>query len=45
MVTMFPDSPQVLVRLPRRVPSHPLGSSVSGGSSMVVLGDSTTRGR
>ena len=30
---------------PRRVPSHPLGSSVSGGSSMVVLGDSTTRGR
>ena len=31
--------------LPRRVPSHPLGSSVSGGSSMVVLGDSTMRGR
>ena len=29
----------------RRVPSHPLGSSVSGGSSIVVLGDSTTRGR
>ena len=45
MDTMFPDSPQVLVGLPRRVPSHPLGSSVSGGSSMVVLGDSTTRGR
>ena len=45
MDTMFPDSPQVLVELPRRVPSHPLGSSVSGGSSMVVLGDSTTRGR
>ena len=35
----------VLVGLPRRVPSHPLGSSVSGGSSMVVLGDSTMRGR
>ena len=45
MDTMFPDSPQVLVGLPRRVPSHPLGSSVSGGSSMVVLGISTTRGR
>ena len=29
---MFPDSPQVLVGLPRRVTSHPLGSSVSGGS-------------
>ena len=45
MDAMFPVSPQVLVVLPRRVPSHPLGSSVSGGSSMVVLGDSTTRGR
>ena len=45
MDAMFPDSPQVLVGLPRRVPSHPSGSSVSGGSSMVVLGDSTTRGR
>ena len=43
--TMLPDSPQFLVGLPRRVPSHPLGSSVSGGSSLVVLGDSTTRGR
>ena len=45
MDTMLPDSPQVLVGLPRRVPSHPLGSSVSGGSSLVVLGDSTARGR
>ena len=43
--TMLPDSPQVLVGLPRRVPSHPLGSSVSGGPSLVVLGDSTTSGR
>ena len=40
-----PDSPQVQVGLPRRVASHPLGSSVSGGSFMVVLGDSTTKGR
>ena len=40
-----PDSPQVQVGLSRRVTSHLLGSSVSGGSSMVVLGDSTTRGR
>ena len=40
-----PDSPQVQVGLSRRVTSHPLGSSVSGGSFMVVLGDSTTRGR
>ena len=45
MDTMLPDSPQVLVGLPRRVPSHPLGSSVSGGLSLVVLGDSTTSGR
>ena len=42
---MFPDSPQVLVGLPRRVTSHPLGSSVSGGSFLVVLGNSSTRGR
>ena len=40
-----PDSPQVQVGLPRRIASHPLGSSVSGGSFMVVLGDSETRGR
>ena len=40
-----PDSPQVLVGLPRRIASHPLGSSVSGGSFMAVLGDSETRGR
>ena len=40
-----PGSPQVQVGLSRRVTSHPLGSSVSGGSFMVVLGDSTTRGR
>ena len=40
-----PDSPQVQVGLPRRIASHPLGSSVSGGSFMVVLGDSNTRGR
>ena len=40
-----PDSPQVQVGLPRRIASHPLGSSVSGGSFLVVLGDSTTRGR
>ena len=32
-----PDSPQVQVGLSRRVASHPLGSSVSGGSFMVVL--------
>ena len=36
-----PDSPQVQVGLSRRATSHPLGSSVSGGSFMVVLGDST----
>ena len=40
-----PDSPQVQVGLPRRIASHPLGSSVSGGSFMVVLGDLKTRGR
>ena len=40
-----PDSPQVQVGLSRRITSHLLGSSVSGGSSMVVLGDSATRGR
>ena len=33
------------VGLSRRVTLHLLGSSVSGGSSMVILGDSTTRGR
>ena len=40
-----PNSPRVQVGLSGRVTSHLLGSSVSGGSSMVVLGDSTTRGR
>ena len=40
-----PDSPQVQVGLPRRIASHPLGSSVSGGSFMVVLDDSKTRRR
>ena len=40
-----PDSPQVQVGLPRRIASHPLGSSVSGGSFVVVLGDSKMRGR
>ena len=40
-----PDSPQAQVGLLRRISSHPLGSSVSRGSFMVVLGDSTTRGR
>ena len=40
-----PDSPQFQLGLPRRIASNPLGSSVSGGSFMVVLGDSTTRGR
>ena len=35
----------VQVGLPRQIASHPLGSSVSGGSFMVVLGDSNTRGR
>ena len=40
-----PTSPQVQVGLSGRVSSHRLGSSVSGGSSLVVLGDSTTGGR
>ena len=40
-----PNSPQVQVGLSGRVSSHRLGSSVSGGSSLVVLGDSTTGGR
>ena len=40
-----PDSPQGQVGLPRRIASHLLGSSVSGGSFMVVLGNSKTRGR
>ena len=40
-----PNSSQVQVELSGRFPSHLLGSSVSGGSSMVVLGDSTTGGR
>ena len=44
MDTMLPDSPPVLVGLPRRVSSHPLGSSVSGGPCLVVLSDSTTSG-
>ena len=39
-----PDSPQVQVGLPRRITSHPLGSSVSGVSFMVVLGDSKREG-
>ena len=39
-----PNSPQVQVGLPIRIASHPLGSSVSGGSFMVVLGDSKMRG-
>ena len=38
-----PNSPQVQVGLPRRIASHPLGSSVSGGSFMVVLGNSKKR--
>ena len=42
---IYTDSPQVQVGLSRRVTSHPLGSSVSGGSFLVVLGDSTTRWR
>ena len=40
-----PASSQVQVELSRRLPSHPLRSSVPGGSSMVVLGDPTTAGR
>ena len=39
-----PNSSQVQVELSRRLPSHLLGSSVSGGSSMVVLCDSATGG-
>ena len=39
-----PNSPQVQVGLPRRIASHPLGSSRSGGFFMVVLGDSMKRG-
>ena len=39
-----PNSPQVQVGLPRRIASRPLGSSVSGGSFLVVLGDSRKRG-
>ena len=39
-----PNSPQVQVGLPRRIASHLLGSSVSGGSFLVVLGDSEKRG-
>ena len=39
-----PTSSQVQVELSRRLPSHLLGSSVPRGSSMVVLGDSTTGG-
>ena len=39
-----PASSPVQVELSRRLPSHSLGSSVPGGSSMVVLGDPTTGG-
>ena len=39
-----PDSPQVQVGFLKRVTSHPLGSSVSGGFFMAVLVDSTMRG-
>ena len=39
-----PNPSQVQVELSGRLPSHLLGSSVSGGSSMVVLGDSATGG-
>ena len=35
-----PNSPRVQVGLPRRIASHPLGSSMSGGSFLVVLGHS-----
>ena len=38
-----PASSQVQVELSRRLPSHSLGSSVPGGSSMVVPSDPTTR--
>ena len=39
-----PASSQVQVELSRLLPSHSLGSSVPGGSSMVVPGDPTTGG-
>ena len=39
-----PASPQVQVELSERLPSHSLGSSMPGGSPMVVLGDPTTAG-
>ena len=39
-----PASSQLQVELSRRLPSHSLGSSVPGGSPMVVLGDPTTAG-
>ena len=39
-----PNLPQVQVGLPRQIASHPLGSSMSGGSFMVVLGYSIKRG-
>ena len=39
-----PASSQVRVELSRRLPSHSLGSSVPGGSSMVVPSDPTTGG-
>ena len=39
-----PTSSQVQVELSRRLPSHLLGSSVPGGSPMVVLGDSEQGG-
>ena len=39
-----PDSPQVQVGLPRRITSHPLGSSVSGGSFYGGLGRFKTGG-
>ena len=39
-----PNPSPVQVELSGRLPSHLLGSSVSGGSSMVVLGDSAMGG-
>ena len=39
-----PTSSQIQVELSRRLPSHLLGSSVLGGSSMVVLDDSEQGG-
>ena len=41
---IVPASSQAQVELPRRLSSHSLGSSVPGGSSMVVLGDSYREG-